>query len=46
MTLNQFFVEGNLLEVDEELKELFDDWRSLTEEQKEATKVMISTFQK
>ena len=31
MTLSQFFAEGNLIEVDEELKELFDEWRSLTE---------------
>lgn len=36
----------NLIEVDEELKELFDDWRSLTEEQKKAVKVMINTFKK
>ena len=42
MTLSQFFAEGNLIEVDEELKELFDDWRSLTEEQKKAVKVMIN----
>ena len=46
MTLSQFFAEGNLIEVDEELKELFDDWRSLTEEQKKAVKVMINTFKK
>ena len=46
MTLSQFFAQGNLIEVDEELKELFDDWRSLTEEQKKAVKVMINTFKK
>ena len=46
MTLSQFFAEGNLIEVDEELKELFDDWSSLTEEQKKAVKVMINTFKK
>ena len=46
MTLSQFFAEGNLIEVDEELKELFDDWRSLTEEQKKAVKVMINIYGK
>lgn len=46
LTLSQFFAEGNLIEVDDELAELFDDWRSLNDEQKKAVKIMIETFKK
>ncbi len=46
ITLSQFFAEGNLVEVDEELKTLFDDWTSLTQEQRSAVKMMIETFKK
>ena len=46
LTLSQFFAEGNLIEVDDELSQLFDNWRSLNEEQKKAVKIMIETFNK
>ena len=34
ITLAQFFSEGNIVELTDEQKELFDKWVSLTEEQK------------
>lgn len=44
ITLSQFFSEGNYVEVEAELKQLIDDWLSLSLEQKEAVKVMIKTI--
>jgi len=38
ITLSQFFSEGNLVEVDAELKGVFDDWAALTAMQKEAVR--------
>ena len=44
ITLSQFFAEGDLVETNDELKELFQDWITLTEEQKTAVKMMMKTF--
>ncbi|MBO4251049.1 MAG: helix-turn-helix transcriptional regulator [Clostridia bacterium] len=44
ITLSQLFADNNLIEVDAEMKELFDDWLLLTQEQKQAVKVMIKTI--
>lgn len=34
ITLSQFFADGDMVELSPELKELFDEWVSLTPEQK------------
>lgn len=44
ITISQFLSEGNYVEVNAETKELLDDWFSLTQEQKEAVKVMLKTM--
>lgn len=44
ITLSQFFSENNYVEVDAETKEMFDNWLSLSKEQREAVKVMIKTL--
>lgn len=44
ITLSQLFADNNLIEVDTEMKELFDDWLLLTQEQRKAVKVMIKTI--
>ncbi len=41
ITLSQFFAEGEMVELTPELKELFDNWISLTPEQKAAAQHMI-----
>ena len=41
ITLSQFFSEGNLVDVDDELKGVFDDWIALTSEQKAAVRLMM-----
>lgn len=46
ITLSQLFATGNLIEVDDDLKELFSDWINLTEEQKNAVKVIIKIMKK
>ena len=33
-TLSQFFAEGDMVEMTPDLKDLFDNWRNLTKEQK------------
>ena len=40
-TLAQFFAESEMVELTPELKELFDNWVSLTPEQKQAALHMI-----
>ena len=45
ITLAQFFSEGDMVEMTPELKELFDNWLTLTAEQKQATLTMIRAFQ-
>lgn len=44
ITLSQFFSEGNLVDVDDELKGVFDDWIALTSEQKAAVRLMMKTL--
>ena len=44
ITLSQFFAEDNFVELDAEMKELLDDWLLLSQEQRNAVKVMIKTI--
>lgn len=46
MTLSQFFAESNMVELTPDLKELFNNWRNLTKEQKAAVSQMIKAMQK
>lgn len=41
ITLSQFFAEGEMVELTPELKERFDNWVSLTPEQKAAVQQML-----
>ena len=41
ISLAQFFAENDMMELTPELKELFDNWVSLTSEQKQAALQMI-----
>ena len=44
ITLSQFFAEGELVELTPELQEVFENWRTLTPEQKDATLAMMKAF--
>ena len=44
ITLSQFFAEGELVELTPELQEVFENWRTLTPEQKDATLAMMRAF--
>jgi len=44
ITLSEFFAEGDMVEMSPDLKELFENWVSLTIEQKKATLTMIKAF--
>ena len=44
ITLSQFFADGEMVELTPELKEIFDNWRTLTPEQKNATLAMMRAF--
>lgn len=44
ITLSQFFAEGDLFELDFELKELVNDYLSLSEEQKHIVKTIIKSY--
>ena len=44
ITLSQFFAEGEMVELTPELKTLFDNWVSLTADQKEAALHMIQAL--
>lgn len=44
ITLSQFFAEGDMVEVNPELRELFDDWLTLTPDLKAATKQMLKAI--
>ena len=44
ITLSQFFAEGEMVELTPELKVLFENWVSLTEDQKEAALHMIQAL--
>ena len=46
ITMAQFFSEGNIMEVTPELKELFEKWSALSEEQKKAIWQVIKTYDK
>ncbi len=41
ISLSQFFADGDMVELTPELKELFDNWVTLTPEQKQAALQMI-----
>ena len=44
ITLSQFFAEGEVVELTPELKEVFDNWVSLTPKQKEAALQMLKAM--
>ena len=44
ITLSQFFAEGKMVELTPELQEVFENWRTLTPEQKDATLAMMRAF--
>ena len=44
ITLSQFFAEGEVVELTPELKEVFDNWVSLTPRQKEAALQMLKAM--
>lgn len=44
ITLSQFFADGEMVELTPELKELFDNWLSLTVEQKTALLQLIKSI--
>lgn len=41
ITMSQFFAEGEMVELSPELKEIFDNWVSLTPEQKKAVAQLL-----
>ena len=44
ITLSQFFADGELVELSPELRAVFESWRTLTPEQKDATLRMMQAF--
>ena len=44
ITLSQFFADAELVELTEDLKEVFENWRTLPPEQKEAALTMMRAF--
>ena len=44
ISLSQFFADGEMVELTPELKEVFDNWRTLTPEQKNAALTMMRAF--
>jgi len=44
MTMSEFFSETETLDLNADLKEIFDQWPSLTPQQKEVTLSMIRAF--
>ena len=44
ITLSQFFAEGEMVELTPALQEVFENWRTLTPEQKDATLAMMRAF--
>ena len=44
ITLSQFFADAELVELTEDLKEVFENWRTITPEQKEAALTMMRAF--
>jgi len=45
ITMAQFFAEDDMVELTPELRELFDKWTALTEEQKAALWQIIKTYE-
>lgn len=46
ITLSQFFAEGDLVELTPDLKNLFEQWVTLTAEEKEMISKLIQMFHK
>ncbi len=46
ITVSQFLAEGEMVELTPQLKELFDNWVTLTPEQKDATLQMMKAMNK
>ena len=46
ITMAQFFAEGEMVEINPELKELFENWVNLTPEQKKASNQMLKAMNK
>lgn len=46
ITMAQFFAEGEMVEINPELKELFEKWVNLTPEQKKAANQMLKAMNK
>lgn len=44
ITMAQFFAEGEMVEINPELKELFENWVNLTLEQKKAANQMLKAM--
>lgn len=44
ITMAQFFAEGEMVEINPELKELFENWGNLTPEQKKAANQMLKAM--
>lgn len=44
ITMSQFFAEGDMVEITPELKELFENWVNLTQEQKKAANQMLKAM--
>ena len=44
ITLSQFFADDAMVELSPELQQVFDNWRTLTPEQKDATLKMMQAF--
>lgn len=44
ITLSQFFAENEMVELTPQIKELFDNWATLTPSQKEAALTMIKAM--
>ncbi len=44
ITLSQFFADGEMVELTPELNKVFENWRTLTPEQKAATLTVMEAF--
>lgn len=44
ITLSQFFSDGEMVELTPELKDVFENWRTMTPEQKKAALTMMRAF--
>ncbi len=44
ITLSQFFADGEMVELTPELNKVFENWRTLTPEQKTATLTVMEAF--